>query len=54
MRARQPHPSALVSHVRQSRPDYGLGLQVEVLKTFSVVPFSAHMEPPTIPASALH
>jgi len=29
-----------VAHARQSRPDYGLGLQVQVMKPFQVVPFS--------------
>jgi len=27
-----------VAHIRQSRPDYGRGFQVNVLKTFEVVP----------------
>ena len=31
---------ANVAHLRQSRPDYGLGFQVKFLKTFQVVPFS--------------
>ena len=29
-----------MAHVRQSRPDYGLGFQVKVLKTRQVVPSS--------------
>ena len=29
-----------MAHIRQSRPDYGLGLQVKVVKTVKVVPFS--------------
>ena len=29
-----------MAHVRQSRPDYGLGFQVKVLKPFQVVPSS--------------
>ena len=29
-----------MAHIRQSRPDYGLGFEVEVLTTFEVVPFS--------------
>ena len=29
---------AIMAHERQSRPDYGLGFQVEVRKTFQVVP----------------
>ena len=29
-----------MAHIRQSRPDYGLGVEVEVLTTFRVVPFS--------------
>ena len=29
-----------MAHIRQSRPDYGLGFQVKVLRTFQVVPFS--------------
>jgi len=28
-----------VAHVRQSRPDYGLGFQVQVRQKFKVVPF---------------
>jgi len=31
---------ANMAHVRQSRPDSGLGFQVKVLKPFKVVPFS--------------
>ena len=27
-----------MAHVRQSRPDYGLGFQVKVLDTFEIVP----------------
>ena len=30
---------ANMAHIRQSRPDYGLGFQVEVLKTVEVVSF---------------
>jgi len=29
-----------MAHIRQSRPDSGLGFQVKVLKTFQVVPSS--------------
>ena len=29
-----------MAHVRQSRPDYGLGFQVRVLVTFKAVPSS--------------
>ena len=29
-----------MAHIRQSRPDYVLGFQVKVLKTFQVVPSS--------------
>ena len=29
---------ANMAHMRQSRPDSGLGFQIKVLKTFSVVP----------------
>jgi len=34
------HCAANVARIRQSRPDYGLGLQVRVLKTFQFVPAS--------------
>ena len=30
---------ANMAHTRQSRPDYGLGVQVEVLRTFKLFPF---------------
>ena len=29
-----------MAHMRQSRPDYGLGFEVQVLTTFRLVPFS--------------
>ena len=29
-----------MAHIRQSRPDSGIGFHVKVLKTFQVVPFS--------------
>ena len=28
-----------MAHIRQSRPDYGLGFQVKVLQTFKLLPF---------------
>ena len=31
---------ANVAHIKQSRPDSGLGVQVKVVKTFQVVPTS--------------
>ena len=33
-----------VAHIRQSRPDSGLGFQVKVRKTFQVVPYSLGSE----------
>ena len=44
----QPHPlicrlerfRANVVHIRQLKPDAGLGFRVKVLKTFQVVPYS--------------
>ena len=42
-----PHPAptvvrcrANVAHIRQSKPDFGLGFQVKVLESFTVVPSS--------------
>ena len=32
-----PSARANMAHARQSRPDFGLGFQVNVLKTFEVV-----------------
>ena len=29
-----------MAHIRQSRPDYGLGFEVDVLTAFQVFPFS--------------
>ena len=45
-----PRCRANAAHVRQSRPDSGLGFQVDALKTFQVVPFSLRsvQVPPTI------
>jgi len=37
-----------MAHVRQSRPDYGLGFQVRVLKTFQAVPLSLGRRPDRI------
>jgi hypothetical protein len=37
-------PAHNLAHIRQSRPDSGLGFQVKVLKTFQVVPFFAEAE----------
>ena len=33
-----PRRRANTAHIRQSRPDFGLGFQVKVVKTFEVVP----------------
>ena len=42
-----------MAHIRQSRPEYGLGLQINVLTTFSVCPCRySGSPPPSAPAQA--